>query len=231
MVGPSFDEEHQSPDSVRPPHSLRLIAEKLRHLGKVPVDGRVNNIIELSAMAGRLLWDALNAGAFLSNPQLAIEIERFARQTPPDYYAAWADGCRVEKQARGIAPGLGHSLFPADCAHMADLIEQSDQGPFRAGNREGDEISGQEAPTLNDTEENALLALLELGCLSGSTLAISDTVSKKAGYGSPASGTFKHTVAGLTRRKLIASKSGKGGGIWLSSSGQAEARRIQRKRY
>lgn len=70
-------------------------------------------------------------------------------------------------------------------------------------------------------ERYALIALRELGALSKDRRVLLDSLCRKAGYGSSASGTFKEAIAGLGRRGFVCSKSGRGGGVWLSEAGRS----------
>lgn len=81
---------------------------------------------------------------------------------------------------------------------------------------------------LSDRAQEVLVAMLELGAIdSDSRRSTAEIAAKAIGPGTDAN-SLKNVMADLSTRKLVVSKTGRGGGCWLTKNGQARAEKLRR---
>jgi hypothetical protein len=127
------------------------------------------------------------------------------------------------------------TVFALDAIDIAEDKSQLTFMPRRAGESSdtgstatdsGVLVTTLEIPALGDRQYLILQALLMLDATSADQRVSTAEVATKAEGSSANPANFKEPIAGLKTKQLIDSREGRGGGVWLTSSGKRIAEKL-----
>jgi hypothetical protein len=207
------------------PAAIKEAAKRLREFkGERDLEGRVASII----------FSAANCGAFVGG---AWKFWRDHTASQPSFFSAMENltsECPLKFEPKQWVPGLFTKEKQDFFFKLADLIESfaPDAKPTAimdtvstARIHEAVSISRHPAP-YGDHEEEVLQALRELKAVSRSTRkSLKDLAARALPPGGNPQILWR-ACSNLRRRGLIETKEGRGGGNWLTPTGQKEAERI-----
>jgi hypothetical protein len=129
------------------------------------------------------------------------------------------DYLRRQPVAQAVAL-LSRRTIPEESSSSGDLMSRGDL----LGSSE--ELEPLKVPVLSDKQYLILQSMMELKARSADTRQNADSIAKSCDGKHASASAFKPLLSDLTKRKLTESKTGSGGGSWLTPHGVVVANRL-----
>jgi len=180
-----------------------------------------------SICTGSLCGGVANAKCYRNDERLLAAMV----DPPSTMCVTWAEGVLEELRTMTIPPqevwpGLG--IIRKDIAMFHHQLADEFESAIGATAKHTDPIETE--PTLSNRQMQILRTLLSLGAVNPDCRCTTQRIADTAGHLEHDSDGYKEPVAALVTMKLVLSKRGSGGGVWLTKAGRLRAQRLPKKR-